>query len=477
MMYFSKIYYFFISFIFLSPKSFCMRSNNQGDTSCLQEMSNFPPNIYPQGQNIPQGPINKIMPHDDESYNKAIDSILKCIDVLECYINNVKVLGNEVHLEGGFYEYLNDRFDNDVRKYNYKNVSVSGSPLLWCDVLLRFTANSILECSILENDAECKEVCQCLINPNLNVFVSESNKSIKGGILFKDFYNVVDVAFKLYSCLNKYSRHQVNVSNERITDGYVYTFLSHLRDIFISVNKVLPIEENISEEFIHNKINECSSLNLFKNLFNLLLTTMLSYDYFHKELVSMCGEKVKFEQGTDFHSLFIDLIKKLCYVYNIFNEVIINQKQLYEFKKICDVGMFKEYVETIKKNITEIFKFISKNSKFFTTDDKGYIETGNIDYVGIGIPNMNDEGDGKFLGLVGNITKKKGMYVNTKKINQEYFNNNYNHLSMNYINDDYFLNDARFGKEGNVRKPLGEIIDNVTSNRSSCCCSCQVRSR
>ena len=83
MMYFSKINIFFISFIFLSPKSFCMKSTtySQGDTSYPKEMSNFPTNIYPQGQNIPQGPISKIMPHGDESYNKAIDSILKCIDV------------------------------------------------------------------------------------------------------------------------------------------------------------------------------------------------------------------------------------------------------------------------------------------------------------------------------------------------------------------------------------------------------------
>ena len=47
---------------------------------------------------------------------------------------------------------------------------------------------------------------------------------------------------------------------------------------------------------------------------------------------------------------------------------------------------------------------------------------------------------------------------------------------MNYIKNDYFLNNARFDKEGNVKKPLGEIIDNVTSGRFSCC-SCQVRSR
>lgn len=452
-----------------------MRLNHQGDTSCLQEMSNFSPNIYPQGQNIPQGPINKIMPHDDESYNKAIDSILKCIDVLECYIDNVEVLGGKVHLKGNFYEYLNDRFGNDVREYNYKNVSVSGSPLLWCDVLLKFTANSILECSILENDAECKEVCQCLINPHLNVFVSESNKPIKGGILFKDFYNVVDVAFKLYSLLNKYSRHQVNVSNGHITDAHVYIFFRHLKDIYVSVSKILQIEKNISEEIIYNNIIACSSLDLFKNLFNSLQTTMFDYYYFHKELVSMCGEKVKFEQGTDFHSLFIDLIKKLCYVYNIFNDVIINQKQLSAFKEICDVEMFKEYVETIKKNITEIFKFISKNSNFFTPDDERHIEEGDIYYVEITETHFKAEGNDMFLGLVKNI--KKGMFKNINEGNLEDLNNNYNHLSMNYINNDYFLNNDIFGKEGNVKKPLGEIIDNVTSDRSSCCCSCQVRSR
>ena len=451
-----------------------MRSNNQGDTSCLQEMSNFPPNIYPQGQNIPQGPINKIMPHDDESYNKAIDSILKCIDVLECYINNVKVLGNEVHLEGGFYEYLNDRFDNDVRKYNYENVSVSGSPLLWCDVLLRFTANSILECSILENDAECKEVCQCLINPNLNVFISEGSKPIKGGILFNDFYKVVDLAFKSYSILNKYSRHQVNVSNEHITDGYVYTFFRHLRNIYVSVNKVMPIE-NISIESIYDNITKSLQLPLFDTLFKLLSDTMLYYYNFHKVLVHECGGKV-IEDEFDFHSLFIDLIKKLCYVYNIFNEVRTKKTQLDGFNDICDVEMFKRFVNDIKNNITKIFKFISENSNFFATLYKGYIAKGDISYVTITKTDLGAEGYGKFLGLVDNIIKKKKMYVNTKKINSEYFNN-YNHLPMNYINNNYHLINTSFAKDGNVKKPLGEIIDNVTSNRSSCCCSCQVRSR
>ena len=478
MMYFSKINIFFISFIFLSPTSFCMKSTlySHGDTSCPQGMSNFPPNIDPQNQNIPQGPIDEIMPPDDESYNKAISSILKCINVLECFIKNSVVIDGKVHLEGGFYNYLEDEFSSDVLKYNCKSVSVLDPPFLWCYILLKITVNSIFDCSILKNDAECVEVCQCLNNLCVNVFNSEGNQFVRKCVIpFSDFFKVVDAAFKLYGFLNKYSRYQDNVSNESITDGYVYTFLSYLRDIFISVDSALMFEKNgkeISKETICRNIQSYITKqgdNLI--LFDLYRVTMLYYYYFHKELVRLCGEKV-IDDKFDFHSSFINLIDDLCYVYDIFEKVK-NFKGQINYNVIVNLETFKMRVQCIKNKIIEIFEFFSSNSDFLNKQ-KEVIKKCKIENVEITKNHTGTRVNEMFLGLVENI-KEKGMYVNTKKINPKYLNNNCNLLSMNnFNNDDFFNNNTSFEKEGNVRKPLEETIDDVTSNRLSCC-SCQRR--
>ena len=63
---------------------------------------------------------------------------------------------------------------------------------------------------------------------------------------------------------------------------------------------------------------------------------------------------------------------------------------------------------------------------------------------------MDSKGNVSFLNLVNNIIK----------------------------NGDYFKDEnASSDREDDVKKHLGDIIDNVTSDRSGCCCSCQVRRR
>lgn len=424
---------------------------SQGDTSYPKEMSNFPTNIYPQGQNIPQGPISKIMPHGDESYNKAIDSILKCIDVLECFIKNSKVKKDKVQLTDNGIFVLRGIFDESVFINIYGQMNnVYKTHFLCCRDILLGAINAIRNDFNSVYDAECEGVCKGLEYLASTVFSDKNEELMVNAVIsFSDFSKVVDVAFKLYSFFKKNYRYRDCVSSEPICDGQVCVFLNLLQLAYISVNGVIPIkEEDISNKCIYNNIkNYLYSYNI-DNLFGFLESTMCCYYYFHNDLVYKCGGKVKFESGIDFHSLFVNLIECLCDVYDIFEKVRNDQGQN-NFRIIGGVDEFKIFVETIKRYITEIFKFISRNSDFLNSYT-GCIEEGKIEQVKIEASLMDSKGNVSFLNLVNNIIK----------------------------NGDYFKDEnASSDREDDVKKHLGDIIDNVTSDRSGCCCSCQVRRR
>ena len=455
-----------------------MKSGYQGDTSYPQVGIMSEKNIESSisNQNIPYGQINDgqtndIVPPKTVLRSDTIDLILECIDVLECCINNSAVNGNKVQLS---MKSICKCLSNCNFTYDGNAVDVNDSTFLCCGLLLEETADYILKDFGFVYDAEVQEVCGSLAGLRRDVFSDDNNElNNKGVIPFSDFPKVVDAAFKLYSFSKKHGIPIDNVSNEHITDGYVYTFLSYLRDIFISVYSALIVKKNekdISTEIICRNIKSYI-FNHGKRLilFDLLRFTMLKYYYFHKELVRICGEKV-IEGEFDFHSSFTNLIAALCYVYNIFEKVKINKEKI-NSEVIHNLLTFTINVQCIKNDIEGIFKFFISNSDFLK-EQKKVIEKSKIESVVIEKSYIESPENEMFLGLVENI-KQKGMYENIEKIKPEYFNNNYNHLSMNYINND----NTSFAKEDNVKKPLGEIIDNVMSNRSSCCCSCQVRSR